>query len=62
MSVMNVLGKRVKLIEDDLMLTGEHSVEWDGTDQYGATVATGLYFYRVKINDNIITRKMLLLK
>jgi len=41
---------------------GEKSVIWDRTNAAGAAVGSGLYFYRLQADDDILTRKMLLLK
>ncbi len=61
-SVYNLLGRRVKTIADGMKDGGDHSAIWDGTDENGMPVATGVYLYRLKTGGFIETRKMLLLK
>jgi hypothetical protein len=39
-----------------------HTVEWDGCDDNGAMVSSGVYFYQLKTREFHATRKMLLLK
>jgi len=41
---------------------GSYSATWDGHNQRGETVASGIYIYRLKAGDFLQTRKMLLLK
>ena len=60
--VYNALGQRVKtLVEEDLPV-GEHTVTWDGTDDSGNRVASGVYLYRLKADGFVESRKMMLLK
>lgn len=62
LSVYNVLGRKVTMLINDHMAAGEHSVEWDGTDYTGRTVASGMYLYRLTTDEYSSNRKMLLLK
>jgi hypothetical protein len=63
LEVFNVLGQKVQTLVDDYKEAGYHSVQWDGVDESGAPVATGVYFYRVNAGDNKVeTKKMMLLK
>jgi hypothetical protein len=52
----------VKRIADGYYLPGRYSVTWDGTDDSGTEVATGVYFYRLETDAGIISKKMILLK
>lgn len=62
LSVYNVLGQHVKTLVDDMQRAGRQSVTWDGTDNNGSTVASGVYFYKLRAGDFTDTKKMLLLK
>jgi hypothetical protein len=61
-SVYNLLGRRVKTLVEDNQPAGEYSITWDGTDEFGHDVASGIYFYQIKSNVFARARKMLLLK
>lgn len=61
-SVFNILGQNVRRLVDSDMSAGDYSVVWDGKDSYGESVASGVYFYRIKANNFSDTKKMLLLK
>ena len=41
---------------------GLHSVEWDGSNNFGYRVASGVYFYQLKTDDHNVVRKMQLLR
>jgi hypothetical protein len=62
LTIYNVLGQQVKTLVDDYMNAGYQSVTWDGTDDYGGAVASGVYFYRISAEQFSDTKKMLLLK
>ncbi len=44
------------------MKAGQHKMIWDGADQNGRPVSSGLYFYRLQVGDKQLTRKMLLVR
>jgi hypothetical protein len=61
--VYNVLGQEVVKLVDQQMLPAEHEVVWDGASTQGNIVASGTYFYRLKIGDEFEeTLQMTLLK
>lgn len=62
LEVFNILGQRVKQLFDGSAPPGMTRVEWDGRDESGRTVATGIYFYRMKADETTLTRKMALVK
>jgi subtilisin family serine protease len=60
--VYNTLGQMVRVLHDGTAAAGEYLVEWDGCDESGRTVASGVYFYRLTAETETITRKMVFLK
>lgn len=62
LSVYNVLGQTVRTLVRNEMQPGNHKVQWDSRNDVGRTVATGVYFYRLKVGEFVQVRKMLLLK
>jgi molybdopterin-binding protein len=62
LSVFNVLGQQVKELVNGAMDAGVHEVIWDGKDNNGTTVASGIYFYKINANNFVDTKKMVLLK
>jgi hypothetical protein len=62
LAVYNVLGQQVRTLTEGVFSAGEHEAVWDGTDESGAEVASGVYFYRLVSETQRIARKMVLLK
>ena len=62
LDVFNVLGQKVKTLLDQPLGPGTYTVEWDGKNESGTTVATGIYLYRLKVGDKQQSKKMVLLK
>ncbi|KPK95589.1 hypothetical protein AMJ80_04755 [bacterium SM23_31] len=60
--IYNVLGQCIKVLFDDEQLPGEYSVSWDGMDDNGCQVASGLYFYQLTAGNRKILKKMIYLK
>ncbi|MBU8932446.1 MAG: T9SS type A sorting domain-containing protein, partial [candidate division Zixibacteria bacterium] len=61
-AVYDLLGKRVKSLIDEPVERGLYTTVWDGADETGTRVASGIYFYRMQAGDYDFTRKMLMLK
>jgi len=56
-------GQKIKELVNDQLLAGKHSVNWNGEDGSGKKVGSGLYLYKLKINDETaIIKKCMLLK
>lgn len=62
LTVYNILGQAVNRLADGDFAAGQHTVHWDGTDNNGQSVASGVYFYRIKADSFDASRKMILLK
>ena len=62
LEVYNLRGARVRLLVDEERSPGTYHVFWDGADDTGAAVGSGIYFYRMRAGDFVQTRKMVLLK
>lgn len=62
LTVYNVLGREVRLLQSGWMAAGQHQVRFDGRDDNGAPLASGVYFYRLRAGTFEDTRKMVLLK
>ncbi|HWR82070.1 MAG TPA: T9SS type A sorting domain-containing protein [Candidatus Deferrimicrobium sp.] len=60
--VYNVMGQTVKTIVDQRLAPGRYVARWDGTDEAGTSVATGIYFYRLEAGGFTETKKMVLVK
>jgi PKD repeat protein len=62
LTVYNVLGQAIRNLADGFYSEGTHTVHFDGTDDNGHTVASGMYFYRLTTDEYVASKKMILLK
>ena len=60
--VFNILGSRVVTLADKKQSAGVHSIKWDGKDESGVFVGSGVYFYKISTPEFNKTKKMLLMK
>jgi hypothetical protein len=62
LKVYNVAGQLVRTLVDDVRDAAAHSIVWDGRNNIGSKVASGIYFYKMETNGFSETRKMVLLR
>lgn len=62
LEIYNVLGQKVKTLVDEFYPPGRHTVEWDGRDDSGTAVASGIYFSRFSAGEFKARRKMVIVK
>jgi hypothetical protein len=60
--IYNVLGQKVKTVLDQRVEAGYHSVEWDGRNDMGMQVGSGIYIYRFRADNFLKVQKMILMK
>lgn len=62
LGVYDVTGRLVKTLVQENMTAGAQIVRWNGVTNDGRPVATGVYFYRLEADGDVLSRRMLLLK
>ena len=62
LKIYNIKGQLVRTLCNDEQEAGEYSINWDGSDEQGRVVSSGVYFYSLQTDDFVQTRKMLLLR
>lgn len=62
LSIYNSLGQLVKTLISETKEEGFHTAVWDGTNQNGAKLASGMYIYKITTNNFVQSKKMILLK
>jgi hypothetical protein len=62
LDIFNIRGQKIKSLVSENKATGNHSVVWNGTDNSGQSVGSGIYFYRITTDNFTSTKKMILLK
>lgn len=62
LAIYNALGQEVRRLVDREQPAGYHLVVWNGRDQHGKLVPSGIYHYRLHAGDFVATKKMLMAK
>ena len=62
LAIYDIFGRTVRTLVVAPKTAGEHAASWDGRDEGGSLVASGVYFVRVEAGGQAATRKILLLK
>jgi aminopeptidase N len=62
LTIYTLSGERVRTILSGKIEAGYHSVQWDGNNDHGHSVASGVYIYRIKTKEFTKSMKMLFLK
>ncbi|MDZ7399436.1 MAG: Ig-like domain-containing protein [candidate division KSB1 bacterium] len=62
LEIFDLLGQRVRLLVDSKQLVGSYRVIWDGKDDRGKDVASGIYLYKIIAGSFNETKRMLLLR
>jgi hypothetical protein len=62
LEILNLLGEQVKLLESGYKYPGDHATLWDGSNNGGDRVGSGLYFYRLKMGGEERLGRMTLLR
>ncbi|MDP2806574.1 MAG: FlgD immunoglobulin-like domain containing protein, partial [bacterium] len=62
LKVYNIAGQLVKTLVSGQVGAGQHSIKWDGRDNTGNKVSSGIYIYRLQAENKDVTRKLVLLR
>jgi hypothetical protein len=61
--LFNAIGRKVRILVKKYIKHGKHQITWDGCDENGKEMSSGIYFYRLEINGiHIQTQKMVKVK
>jgi len=61
-TVYNLKGQKVRTLVNEVKTAGNHTVVWNGMDQNGKSVASGIYYYKLSTNNHTEVRKAILMK
>jgi zinc metalloprotease ZmpB len=62
LSVIDLQGRAVRTLADGALVAGRHAYVWDGRDEAGHALASGLYFVRLEAGGKTLSRKILMAK
>ncbi len=60
--VYNTLGQKVRTLVNNQTLSGNQTAVWNGTNEFGSSVPSGIYYYRMESGSSSVTKSMVLLK
>ena len=61
-SISNIRGQEVRVLLDEARPPGSYEINWDGRDDKGRLVTSGVYLYTIRFGEVEATEKMLLVK
>ncbi|GAB4174148.1 MAG: hypothetical protein Kow00108_09030 [Calditrichia bacterium] len=62
LKIYNIEGKLIKTLVNEVLPAGVNKIHWNGTDETGKVVSSGVYFYQLRINGKSVTKKMMFVK
>tara|TARA_B100000315_G_C14595353_1_gene598701 strand:+ start:11030 stop:12823 length:1794 start_codon:yes stop_codon:yes gene_type:complete len=62
LGIYDILGRKLTTLVNGSLITGNHSYQWYGKDENGTAVSSGIYFYRLQSDGEVIQNKIMLLK
>ncbi|UCF78536.1 MAG: T9SS type A sorting domain-containing protein [Candidatus Eiseniibacteriota bacterium] len=62
LSVFDVSGRVVRTLKDEILAAGEYSVSWDGKNDAGERVSSGVFFYQLRTPDRRSAKKIVILR
>ncbi|HFE54155.1 MAG TPA: T9SS type A sorting domain-containing protein [Bacteroidetes bacterium] len=62
LTVHNLRGQRVRVLRTGVLNAGRHSLRWDGTDDAGRSVPSGVYLVRLRAGEQVAVRKVVLVR
>jgi serine protease AprX len=62
LEIFDVRGARVATLAEGIESPGEYTARWNGRNDRGDPVASGVYFYRLRASGQVLTRKLVLIR
>lgn len=60
--IFDIIGREINALINQEQASGEHYVLWNGKDDFGKNVASGIYFYAIAFGNRSLSRKMILIR
>ncbi len=62
LSIYNVMGQKIRTLVDGNLKAGQYLEKWDGRDEHGHQMTSGVYLYRLRGQNRSITQKMMFVR
>lgn len=60
LEIYDITGRTVRTLFTGLKSAGTHTFQWDGKEERGLNAASGIYLYRLRVGETVLTKKMIL--
>jgi flagellar hook assembly protein FlgD len=60
--IYNLLGQQIRMLVENQQPAGFHAVRWDGKDEHGHNLASGIYTYRLEAGSYVASKKLALVR
>lgn len=60
LQIFNIIGQKIKTLVNEEEQAGYYEIKWDGTNDFGIKVSSGIYFYQIRAGNNFIQIKKML--
>jgi len=60
--IFNVKGQEIVVLLHRELSGGNYQINWDGKDQFGRLVGSGIYFYQVEARSQVLSKRLLFLR
>jgi flagellar hook assembly protein FlgD len=60
--IYNIQGQKIKTLVNSIQNAGVYNIDWDGTNDLGIKVSSGIFIYRLQVNKFVASRKLVFLK
>lgn len=60
--IINLLGKEINTLVNEIVDVGYHNIQWDGKNSFGTSVPSGIYIYQLESDEISLNKKMILMK
>jgi len=62
LEIYNIMGQKVRTLVSSSFQAGFHALQWDGANDFGQRVASGIYLYKLQAGSFVQTKRMILMK
>ncbi|MDZ7331633.1 MAG: phospholipase D-like domain-containing protein [candidate division KSB1 bacterium] len=62
LAIFNLMGQQIKTLVRGLQAGGSYQIFWDGTDDHGEAVSSGVYYYQLKLDEMRLMKKLIVLR
>ena len=62
LKIFNLLGEEIRILANKTQAAGTHRVIWDGRNNTGKRVTSGVYVYKIEVDSQLLAKKMVMLR